>query len=34
VKQLANDPGNGDKTMLWFLMEADRIITQRFVYRQ
>jgi hypothetical protein len=34
VKQLANDPGNGDKTMLWFLMEADRIIKQRFVYRQ
>ncbi len=34
VKQLANDPVNSDKTMLWFLMEADRIIKQRFVYRQ
>lgn len=34
VKQLAKDPQNEDKTMLWFLMEADKIVKQRFVYLQ
>jgi uncharacterized protein YceK len=26
VKMLGNDPRNNDKTMLWFLVEADRLI--------
>jgi len=30
VKQLANDPKNSDKTMLWFLVEADRIVKEHY----
>lgn len=30
VKQLANDPKNNDKTMLWFLVEADRIVKEHY----
>lgn len=30
VKQLANDPKNEGKPMLWFLVEADRIIKEDF----
>lgn len=30
VKELANDPKNNDKTMLWFLVEADRIVKEEY----
>jgi hypothetical protein len=30
VKYLANDPKNNDKTMLWFLLEADTIIKRAY----
>ena len=30
VKQIASDPKNNDKTMLWFLVEADRIVKEHY----
>lgn len=34
VKDLANKPANQDKPMLWFLVEADRIVKEAYPYKK